>query len=94
MSSYSACFVMVDSLEVLALALLSNYKSSAVVLELDNPAIEFEAMIRGELLMVLGQEFGFLELLLLEVSKGLVPKEERVVSLEACNAKVWVLVGI
>ena len=85
---------MADSLEVMALALLGNTKSSAIVLELYYPAIEFEAIIRGKLLMVLGQEFGFLELLLLEVSKGLVPKEERVISLEACNAKVWVLVGV
>ena len=53
-SGCGACFVMADSLEVLALALLSNCKSSAVVLELDDPAIEFEAMIRGELLTVLG----------------------------------------
>ena len=79
---------MVDSLEVLALALLSNYKSSAIVLELDNPAIKFKAIIRGKLLIVLSQEFSFLELLLLKVSKGLVPKEEYIISLKAYNTKV------
>ena len=77
-----------DGLEVVILALLGDYKSSAIVLELDNPAIKFKAIIRGKLLIVLSQEFSFLELLLLKVSKGLVPKEEYIISLEAYNTKV------
>ena len=54
MSGYSACFVIADSHKVLALALLSNWKSSAIVLELNNPAIEFKGIVRGQLLTVLG----------------------------------------
>ena len=56
-SGYSACFVIVDSLEVLVLALLGNSKGSAIVLELYNPAIKFKAIVRSKLLIVLGQEF-------------------------------------
>ena len=53
-SSCSACFVMADSLKVLALAFLSNRESSAIVLELYDPAIEFKGIVRGQLLVVLG----------------------------------------
>ena len=76
------------------MALLGNSKGGAIVLELYDPAIEFKAMVGSKLLTVLGQEFGVVEFLMLEVSEGLVTKEERVVSLEAGNAKVWVLVGV
>ena len=57
-SGRGACFVVADSLEVLALALLGNSKGGAIVLELYDPAIEFKAMVGSKLLTVLGQEFG------------------------------------
>ena len=53
-STGCTCLVMADSLEVMALALLGNTKSSAIVLELYYPAIEFEAMVGTKLLTVLG----------------------------------------
>ena len=50
----STCLVIADSLEVIVLALLGNYKSSAIILELYNPAIKFEVIVRGKLLILLG----------------------------------------
>ena len=51
-----------DGLEVVILALLGDYKSSAIVLELYNPAIEFKAIVRTKLLILLSQKLGLLEL--------------------------------
>ena len=48
------CLVIADSLEVMALALLGNTKSSAIILELYYPAIEFKTIVGTKLLMVLG----------------------------------------
>ena len=53
-SSHGAYFVIVDSLEVLVLALLGNSKGGAIILELYNPAIIFKAIVRTKLLILLG----------------------------------------
>ena len=54
LSASSAYTPLAHSLKVLALVLLSDYKSSAIVFELYNSAIEFKVIVKSELLMLLG----------------------------------------